>query len=199
MSKQIRVIIIESSPIIAAGLKTLLTSSPLFSIVTTFTDIKSSAGRLTALAPDVLLLNPNQLSLTKRQYLHEVLDVSQQTAIVALLSSLIDSNLLKPFDEQINIYDKAEQIYQKIRASIEEHNSQKDTVESNELSERETEILVLAASGLKNKEIAEKLNISVNTVISHRKNISQKTGIKSVAGLTVYALYNNLIDIHDVE
>ena len=199
MSKQIRVIIIESSPIIAAGLKTLLTSSPLFSIVTTFTDIKSSAGRLTALAPDVLLLNPNQLSLTKRQYLHEVLDVSQQTAIVALLSSLIDSNLLKPFDEQINIYDKAEQIYQKIRASIEEHNSKKDTVESNELSERETEILVLAASGLKNKEIAEKLNISVNTVISHRKNISQKTGIKSVAGLTVYALYNNLIDIHDVE
>ena len=45
-----------------------------------------------------------------------------------------------------------------------------------------------------NKEIADVLNVSVHTVISHRKNITHKTGIKSVAGLTVYAMLNNLID-----
>ena len=45
-----------------------------------------------------------------------------------------------------------------------------------------------------NKEIADKLNVSVHTVISHRKNITRKTGIKSVAGLTIYAMVNNLID-----
>lgn len=68
-----------------------------------------------------------------------------------------------------------------------------------ELSDREKEILVSVAQGLINKEIADKHNISINTVITHRKNISRKTGIKTVAGLTVYAILNNLIDINSVE
>lgn len=68
-----------------------------------------------------------------------------------------------------------------------------------ELSEREKEILVNVAQGLLNKEIADKLNISINTVITHRKNITRKTGIKTVAGLTVYAILNNLIDISTIE
>ena len=67
------------------------------------------------------------------------------------------------------------------------------------LSEREKEILVGVAKGLLNKEIADQYNISTYTVISHRKNITRKTGIKSVAGLTVYALLNGLIDINSVE
>ena len=67
------------------------------------------------------------------------------------------------------------------------------------LSEREKEILVGVAKGLLNKEIADMYNISVYTVITHRKNITRKTGIKSVAGLTVYALLNGLIDINSVE
>ncbi|MFQ8806064.1 MAG: response regulator transcription factor [Alistipes indistinctus] len=50
-----------------------------------------------------------------------------------------------------------------------------------------------------NKEIADRYNISIHTVISHRKNIARKTGIKSVSGLTVYALLNNMIDQGDVE
>ena len=67
--------------------------------------------------------------------------------------------------------------------------------EGEELSAREKEILVSVAQGLLNKEIADKYNISIYTVITHRKNITRKTGIKTVAGLTVYALLNNLITI----
>lgn len=67
------------------------------------------------------------------------------------------------------------------------------------LSEREKEILVSVAQGMLNKEIADKLCISIYTVVSHRKNITRKTGIKSVAGLTVYAILNGLIDINSVE
>ena len=55
------------------------------------------------------------------------------------------------------------------------------------------------AKGLQNKEIADKHNISINTVITHRKNITRKTGIKTVPGLTVYAILNNLIDISEIE
>ena len=67
------------------------------------------------------------------------------------------------------------------------------------LSDREKEVLVLVARGLLNKEIADKLNISVNTVITHRKNITRKTGIKTAPGLTVYAILGGLIDIGTLE
>ena len=61
------------------------------------------------------------------------------------------------------------------------------------LSERETEVLKQVALGYTNQEIAEQLYISRHTVISHRKNITSKLGIKTVSGLTVYAVLNNLI------
>lgn len=62
------------------------------------------------------------------------------------------------------------------------------------LSAREIEVLVLVTKGLINKEIADKLNISLTTVISHRKNITEKLGIKSVSGLAIYAVMNGYID-----
>lgn len=68
-----------------------------------------------------------------------------------------------------------------------------------ELSAREKEILVSVAHGLLNKEIADRHHISINTVITHRKNITRKTGIKTVAGLTAYAILNNLVDINEIE
>ena len=66
-------------------------------------------------------------------------------------------------------------------------------LENYELSDRETDVLILVAKGLSSKEIADKLNISVHTVNTHRKNITHKTGIKSVAGLAVYAMLHNLV------
>ena len=71
--------------------------------------------------------------------------------------------------------------------------------ERDELSDREIEILVSVAQGLLNKEIADRHNISINTVITHRKNITRKTGIKTVAGLTVYAILNGYVDINSVK
>jgi DNA-binding CsgD family transcriptional regulator len=62
-----------------------------------------------------------------------------------------------------------------------------------EISQREKDVLRLVALGMTNKEIGEKLFISSHTVITHRKNITSKLGIKTIAGLTVYALINRLI------
>ena len=62
------------------------------------------------------------------------------------------------------------------------------------VSEREKEIIVCLVQGMSNKEIAEKLFISVNTVMTHRRNISRKLQIRSLAGLTIFAIANNLID-----
>lgn len=70
--------------------------------------------------------------------------------------------------------------------------------EGEELSQREKEVLKLVALGYSNKNIAEKLFISIHTVISHRKNITEKLGIKSISGLTVYAILNHLIDTSEI-
>jgi regulator of cell morphogenesis and NO signaling len=66
-----------------------------------------------------------------------------------------------------------------------------------ELSQREQEVLSAIASGLSNKEVADKLHISIHTVISHRKNIMRKTGFKTAPGLTFFALHNGLISQND--
>ena len=72
-------------------------------------------------------------------------------------------------------------------------------VETEPLSDREKEVLVELVKGLANKEIADVLNISTNTVITHRKNISRKLNIHSAAGLTIYAIVNNLVDINKLQ
>lgn len=64
----------------------------------------------------------------------------------------------------------------------------------NVLSGREIDVLRLVASGMINKQIADTLNISINTVLTHRKNITAKLGIKSVSGLTFYAMMNGIIE-----
>jgi regulator of cell morphogenesis and NO signaling len=66
-----------------------------------------------------------------------------------------------------------------------------------ELTEREIDVLRLLLAGNSNKEVADKLNISTHTVISHRKNITSKTSIKSLAGLTIYAIQNGIIEMSD--
>lgn len=66
------------------------------------------------------------------------------------------------------------------------------------LSNREIEVLSLIVQGMINKEIAEKLNISLTTVISHRKNIMDKLGVKSVSALTIYAVMHGYIDINKI-
>ncbi len=67
-----------------------------------------------------------------------------------------------------------------------------------DLSPREKEVLVLLVKGLINKEIADKLHISLTTVISHRKNISEKLGLKSISSLTIYAVMSGLVDADEV-
>ena len=70
---------------------------------------------------------------------------------------------------------------------------------SEELSERERDVLIQLVRGLSNKEIADVLHISTHTVISHRKHISHKLNIHSTAGLTIYAIVNRLIDLNTLE
>jgi DNA-binding NarL/FixJ family response regulator len=115
--------------------------------------------------------------------------------VVALVSSYLDHTMLTPFSGVIEINDTKSKVISKMNEFAQSEATKNDDVE---LSKRETDVLVAVAKGMMNKEIADQMNISIHTVISHRKNITRKTGIKSVSGLTVYALLNNLIDEKDL-
>jgi DNA-binding CsgD family transcriptional regulator len=95
------------------------------------------------------------------------------------------------FDEVILYSDNAQRIAQKLEGLLHQW---KPKNKNNQLTEREVDILKLIARGDGNKQIADKLFISVHTVITHRKNITGKLGVKTIAGLTLYALINNLTD-----
>ncbi|MDE6483911.1 MAG: LuxR C-terminal-related transcriptional regulator [Duncaniella sp.] len=70
--------------------------------------------------------------------------------------------------------------------------------EQSALSQREIDVLSLLARGCINKEIADRLSISINTVLTHRKNITAKLGIKSISGLGIYAVMNGYVSESDI-
>ena len=86
-----------------------------------------------------------------------------------------------------------------ITNSPSKHTRRRQEPETEELSERERDVLIQVVHGLSNKEIANVLCISMHTVISHRKNITRKLNIHSTAGLTIYAIVNKLVDINTLE
>jgi DNA-binding CsgD family transcriptional regulator len=103
--------------------------------------------------------------------------------------SHIDDGL--PMDEILYPSDTQGMMFSKLKPFS---NFGKHKQPSLHLSDREIEVLKLVATGFSNKQISEKLFISIHTVISHRKHITIKLGVKSISGLTFYAILNDLIE-----
>ena len=103
-------------------------------------------------------------------------------------------NLLRPEREVI----KNLLMIQNHAHSTKHLNADSDKTKSEELSQREKEVLELIVKGFINKEIADKLNISTSTVIFHRKNICERIGSKSIGRLTIYAVMNGIVDLREI-
>ncbi|MDO4755542.1 MAG: LuxR C-terminal-related transcriptional regulator [Parabacteroides sp.] len=100
----------------------------------------------------------------------------------------------------ITINSPQETIIEQLKLFFVKENGYLSTDNNNkELSLREIEVLQQIVKGITNKEIADKLHISLNTVQTHRKNITTKLGIKTVSGLTFYAIMNGIISGEDIE
>lgn len=196
--KKLCIAIIESSNILIEGLAKVLENGVEFKIAKIFRS-PANPQNLVLNNIDILIVNPRffgENQITK--YLHDWREENEELNIVALQTSYLSSPISSLFDAIIELDDDNQTILGKLKnlASKEINN---ETSESFELSSREKDVLVAIAKGLQNKEIADQLNISVYTVMAHRKNITKKTGIKSIAGLTVYALLNNLLSQSDIK
>ena len=115
--------------------------------------------------------------------------------IIHLINTAIPSSSPQ---NQISVMDPKVVIIEKLTPFIKPASTESGDDNSEELTPREKLILENVALGLTNKEIASKLFISTHTVISHRKNITRKLHIKSVSGLTVYAILNGIVKMEDV-
>jgi DNA-binding NarL/FixJ family response regulator len=195
MSSRKKVLIVDPSHIITEGLVKILGESSDLEVLSPLYDVECLNCRLSKGKPDVMLLNPALLPASGRNTVKTIMQEFPQMAIVALVYQYVEFATLRIFNGMIDIREDRTRIAEIITdccLSPSINDSQDDN--SYELTKRETDVLILIAKGLMNKEIAERLNISIHTVISHRKNISRKTNIKSVAGLAMYALMNNLVE-----
>lgn len=196
MSKKVaNIIIVDTSEIIYQGLFSVLTNTgQTFNInqAENLADLEQLNLRSKA---DLVIINPLLIQNQNREF-QSLKKEFCGTRWIGIVYSFIDPQILSGFDEIVNINDKTDKIISSVhRLLISSEHSDDSQLHQEILSEREIDVLKLLVAGNANKEIADKLNISTHTVISHRKNISQKTGIKSVSGLTIYAVVKNIITI----
>lgn len=189
------ILIIEPSDIIVEGLRTILEEAGGFNILASLCDSTNLNERIIASQPDVLIINPTLLPQPVRPFLASLQQTRPQLSIISLIYQYVEPDLLQAFKSTIDIRENRSTIISIINESFAStcDETDMDGNENADLSDRELDVLVLVAKGYSSKAIADELHISIHTVNSHRKNITHKTGIKSVAGLAVYAMLHNLM------
>lgn len=191
MKPKLNVLIAEPSDIIREGLMAVLGSDE-FNFMAPMRDVPADFHlRLSHIQPDIMVVNPTLLQSPAKMQLASIMQARPQMAVVALVYQYVEPQLLQSFKTILDIREQGSHVPQILRECCQ--NDLESADESYELSDRESEVLVLVAQGNSSKEIADRLNISIHTVNTHRKNITHKTGIKSVAGLAVYAMLHNLV------
>lgn len=194
MNHQPEIAIVEANTLTILGLKTILERMIPMAVIRTF----HSFGELTDDTPDMYA----HYFISAQIYVeHNAFFLPRKRKTIVLAG---DSHQFQLSGVPIlNIYQAEEQLVKDI-LKLHQHAHHdgypvKDMpptppTTGHELSAREIEVLVLITKGLINKEIADKLNIGLTTVITHRKNITEKLGIKSVSGLTIYAVMNGYVE-----
>lgn len=199
MESRKTVTLIVPSDIIVRGLESILADQPDFIVQENLVDCsKASEARLRSLSPDLVIIDPLVFDYQSRKDGRVALAELCDASVIAIEGPAVTDEIIKQYDGAISLYDDAAGVVRKLQSAVESRQPESGS-DGDELSAREKEILVCVAQGMLNKEIADKFSLSIYTVITHRKNITRKTGIKTVAGLTVYAILNNLIDINSIQ
>ncbi len=192
----IRVVVVEPSAIVSSGLREVIGTSADVEVVECVSDLSMlSEQRLERLEADLLLINPAIIDYSQRDKFRSVWPALTTIPIVALTYDHFEEEYLRHFDSVVGIGCHPSTLIQRLRSVAAAEDRMADDDRSSELSAREKDILVAVAGGATNKEIADRLSLSVHTVVTHRKNITRKLGIRTISGLTVYAIMNNLIEV----
>lgn len=192
-----KVAIVDANTLAVLGLKQILQEViPIMTIDTfgSFGELESSQADQYAhffVAMDIVV--------THRSFFLE-----RQRKTIVLTLSLNDTSLLHGFHSLCINQSESQLIKQILTLQQHAHHGGRNLppmpkiLQQKILTDREIEVMSLIAQGLINKEIADKLNIGLSTVITHRKNIMDKLGMKSVSALTIYAVMHGYVDINKI-
>jgi DNA-binding NarL/FixJ family response regulator len=190
----IRILVAEPSYLVRKGLSTILNELKAVTQIEEISNIEDLKNGITSLLPHLILINTTFSSVSEADLILK--KHAAETKIISIFNTPVpddgNENILSVFDSKSILLNKLRNQVKNIQLTSLQQES------SEELSEREKDVLQKIALGKTNKEIANELFISTHTVISHRKNITRKLGIKTVSGLTVYAILNQIISMDDI-
>jgi len=189
--------IIEPSHIVFEGLSNILVQTDFHCIIKRLYDLAELENPMMKVAFDIVILNPAVIQNKLKEF-RRVKKNKPSIHWLGLIYSFYDQEVLSLLDDVITVLDTQERILQ-IVSKVSLVSAATSLAKNSEgLTERETDVLKQLIKGFSNKEIADHLNISVHTVMSHRKNITQKTGIKSQSGLTIYAITQKIVTLNNL-
>ena len=185
---KVKVLIIDDSFIVTNGLQQVLNDITEISYLSVGSDFTSVNQVIVDFTPDILILRNSSFNKFKK--------LLTESNYAFVLMGETNELIAKYFINLLS--DDKSKIISVVRNSITDRVDKDIVTKNDELSAREESVVKCIAKGFTNQEIADELFLSKHTVITHRKNITNKLNIKTVSGLTVYAILNNIIDINEV-
>lgn len=195
--QRLHIAVMVHSPIIYEGLHAVLSQSDLDCVICKPNSLEDLEATLHSKKLDVLITNP-LLLVNREKEVKRIRKNHPEFSIVGINLGIVDNNSLALLDASFTIFDSVEQVLSKLQKAG-NNNELKAASNDDNLTDRELDVLTKLVHGYSNKEIADSLHISVHTVVTHRKNITTKTGIRSQSGLTIYAISKRIISIEDVD
>ncbi len=157
--------------------------------------------KVISFAPSIIIVSPSfggvfDVAARRKATAEYVRDAR----FVALVSSVTPASALEGYDAQMSIFDSEDDLVSLFDRLMGNDDDDSDAEEDGEaLSSREKQVVRGVVSGLANKEIADQMNISVYTVLTHRRNIARKLNIHSSIALAIYAISNKLVTVDEVK
>ena len=200
MIAHLTIVLVESTYLMRAGIEKLLSELPGLVLREVFDGTeKNLSEKIIDIKPDMVIINCNinpQILVSLVNCLNKENEIIQ----IGLANENTALNISSRFPYLLNTNEGKFELLEALRKIIGNRLKKNETGNDQQnLTPRELTILKKVALGLTNQQIADELFLSIHTVMTHRKNITKKLGIKTVSGLIVYALMNKLVEMGEIE
>ena len=195
--EKLHIVIAEMSPVLSAGFSQCLRRLP--GIQANIIEVKTPTALSDCVRsniPDMILINPTFGGIFNPEHFRAETHCDT-CKIIAIEIGKLSRQAAELYDGMISVIDDMDTITKKVKSICHPQSEPVDKKEN--LSQREKEIISLVVKGMTNQEIADKLFLSIHTVITHRRNIARKLEIHSATGLTIYAIVNKIVDIEEIK
>ena len=187
--EKLHIVIAEMSPVLSAGFSQCLRRLP--GIQANIIEVKTPTALSDCVRsniPDMILINPTFGGIFNPEHFRAETHCDT-CKIIAIEIGKLSRQAAELYDGMISVIDDMDTITKKVKSIC---HPQSEPVD-------EKEKISLVVKGMTNQEIADKLFLSIHTVITHRRNIARKLEIHSATGLTIYAIVNKIVDIEEIK